>query len=84
MNANKGNLIKINNFNIATILLYDGYELIDLEKDPSDQRRYFFVFTSNEFTETLISSFWTKELRVEPLRFLETQRYLKSRLHSQD
>lgn len=75
--------IKISNFGVACVLLYDGVELIGLEKDPTSLKRYFFIFALDDNVEPLINSFWNKELRIEPFRFLETERYLKSRLHNE-
>jgi len=72
---------KVNNFNIASVLVYEGYELIDLERDPSSPIRQYFVFQFVENLEVISNSFWNKELRVEPVKFVDAQRYLKSRLH---
>lgn len=82
MSKEKVKTIKINNFNIASLLVYEGYELLELEKDPTSPIRQFFVFPYFDNFEILISSFWNKELRVEPFAFVEAQRYLKSRLHT--
>lgn len=75
--------IKISNFGVACVLLYDGVELLELEKDPNSLKRFFFIFALDDSVEPLINSYWNKELRVEPFRFLEVERYLKSRLHNE-
>lgn len=74
--------IKITDFNIASILLYNGIDLLDIEKDPKSPQRSIFIFPLSDDVGPLINSFWNRELGVEPLRFIEVQKYLKSRLHS--
>lgn len=76
------NIINISSFNIASILLYDGIELVNLLKANNSSKVYF-QFKHNDNIEPLINAFWNHELEVEPIRFLQVQKYLKSRLHSE-
>ena len=62
----------------ASISIYYPIEAIDR---PPNSNRCFFLFEKNEELKTLIDNYHKGEMRVEPARFFNQIKIIKSRLY---
>jgi hypothetical protein len=67
-------------FNISTVLLASGFELLGI--DRSNKRRAEFIFSLSPSLNKTIQEYWDDKLNISPQKIFNTQRLLKTRLYS--
>ncbi len=67
-------------FALSATLISLGIPLDNVVKDFHGKATFSFLRTDGDFDE-ILSKFWKKELRIEPISFFENQRFLKSRIY---
>ena len=75
--------IKFTDFPLASTLVCLDHKLLFIEDDKSDSKRLEFVFEKTEAIELLILGYWNNNLLVDPKKFWNASRDIKSRIHSQ-
>lgn len=68
-------------FPLATSLVCLGFPIDHIDRSSSQERVKFNFAQSEELNEA-IQAFWRKEVKIEPLLFCSTQKFLKSRIYS--
>lgn len=74
--------IKISDLGLATTLETLGFHILKLEKDFSRDNLYFFLFEKTRELEKIIQKYWSGDLEVEPKKFWQECRDIKSRINS--
>jgi len=64
---------------VTTLSLYSPIETTE----PMDDRKVFFVFLKTPDLDMLIKKYWAGKLRVEPQRFFNQLKVIKTRIYSQ-
>jgi len=68
-------------FPLASLLLYEGFSLQGIERQPNG--RAIFLFERKQNLDEAVQSFWARTLQVDPLGYHQAERALKSRLYSE-
>ncbi len=77
---NQSEEIMLSEFPLAVTLTALGFLPVSL--DESDSQKVNFVFEKNDAVQKLIEGYWNGNLLVEPKRFWNVSRELKSRIRS--
>ena len=80
---NQKDLYSTFEFPIAVCLVYFGYKLEALEKDPKSPQRVIFHFQRTPELDKTLQAYWEDSLRVSPKRWHALSRELKSRIRSE-
>ncbi len=64
-------------FCLSASLVSLGINPIDIEKNPSNQKQFLFIFNLDDQCQDYIDLFWIKHLKVTPQDFHNSQKYLK-------
>lgn len=75
--------IRFSDFPLATTLVCMDYKLLYVEADKGDSKRLDFVFEKTNAVELLIAGYWNSNLLVDPKKFWNASREIKSRIQSQ-
>jgi hypothetical protein len=71
--------LKTNELSLVATLQVFGYELESVEKGING--RATFYIKRDGHLDDIISSFWLRKLKVEPLAFFESMKVIKSRIY---
>ena len=69
-------------FPLAITLMCLNYPLLSIESNKNDPQRLGFVFEKNVAIERLIKAYWGSNLLIEPKKFWNMSREIKSRIRS--
>lgn len=72
--------IKLTDLNLCATLCYFGYVVDSINK--SNHLKVIFAIKRDEKIDELIRKFWAHQLRVEPLRYLNIVKEIKSQIYS--
>lgn len=66
---------------LCSALIVLGFTLHSLKKDTP--QKTIFIFEKSKELDTTVNDFWQRKIRLEPLAYFETTRYLKSRIYGE-
>ena len=75
------NYLQFSDFALCSALVALGYKLESL--DRTEPQRVIFVFKRSKRLDLTIHKLWQRKLLVEPLAFVEAQKYLKARIYGE-
>jgi hypothetical protein len=77
------NYIEVRDLNLAATLLHFNQKLELLDRSEGQKGRVDFLFENTQEARDIERMYWTGELLVEPKKYAQMQRELKTRLYSQ-
>lgn len=75
------NYYKTSDMALCAFLIYSNFKIQSLERKPRDKRCYF-VFQNTTELEKKINSFFQHETQVEPIKYFNSLREVKTILNS--
>ncbi len=78
--SNENEFFETADFGLIVYLTYLGYKIVEIKK--TNNKRKIFVFKRTPKIEIDIKQFWEREAMVEPQQFLNTIKYVKSRIYN--
>ena len=73
-------VMKTSDFTLASSLLCVGHDIIGIDK--TNRKRVVFIFKRTSDLEVHMKDYFERRLRVEPVGFVQTQRELRGRIHT--
>lgn len=74
--------IRFTDFPLAVTMMCLEYKLIAIEPEKGNSRRVHFIFEKSEAIEKLVLAYWNGNLLVDPKKFWNVSREIKSRIQS--
>lgn len=81
-NIASNNLFETTDLHLASVLLSLGFSLDSLNKQ--EPHKAIFIFLRNDNLDSVISDFWDRKLRLEPISILTSLKLIKQRLYSNE
>lgn len=79
MNNKNHNYFETQSLPLAVSIICHNIPLDSLKKDPDGKCTFYFIQTP-ELTE-IVQLYWQRALKIEPILFWETARFVKSRIY---
>lgn len=79
---NKMTQFNTSDFYLASCLVSMGFSVYRLDK--TDPERCQFIFKRNSGLDDAIDKYWENKLKINPKIIFDSQRFLKSRIHSNE